>query len=455
MAFDIANALQPATFNPSGVMQAVQSNRLAQAQDARAQAEATMRSTEFQNQLADRAAAQQQGDAKTALATAQYVLQSQQPKALLQSLSQTNPKVAEFLDAATAHHGIDWNAATDQDIRGMAQTLIAHYGSQLGQGPPVAKTESVGPNASLVTVGQDASGNPTAAPLYTAPEAFTGAPTPMVLNGKPVMAVRGSAGTIRPIPGATPYQAPSQAGNTPPSGYRLSTMTPGTYEYIPGGPADPNKPQPTNFSGREAQMFQRVLSSASEANAAIQNIMELPMGASSGVFGVGASPGTGMLASAKGVLTNKLSSQETQDYESMMPGLGRSLSTIETAGLAPNGALTGQMGKLDLREGDTGYTKLRKMAEYRQIVVKGIETNLDNPRIPKEQKDVVRRIISEVKATIPFTHHDITELQRRQLKNPDLTIAQLVQGQGLGASSSLPSNSAPPAASGWTVTKKP
>lgn len=447
MAFDIANALQPSPFNPLGAMQIRTKNALDQSQETRAQTEFTNAQADRKRQLEDQT---RTADAQRAVAESKWILSPDSGPDKVAALH----SLPHAIDALK-QNGIDPTTFTNEQVIANAQHTLMAASSSLGQGPPVAKTESVGPNASLVTVGQDASGNPTASPLYTAPEAFTGAPTPMVLNGKPVMAVRGSAGTIRPIPGATPYQAPSQAGNTPPSGYRLSTTTPGTYEYIPGGPADPNKPQPTNFSGREAQMFQRVLSSASEANAAIQNIMELPMGASSGVFGVGASPGTGMLASAKGVLTNKLSSQETQDYESMMPGLGRSLSTIETAGLAPNGALTGQMGKLDLREGDTGYTKLRKMAEYRQIVVKGIETNLDNPRIPKEQKDVVRRIISEVKATIPFTHHDITELQRRQLKNPDLTIAQLVQGQGLGASSSLPSNSAPPTASGWTVTKKP
>lgn len=432
MAFDIANALQPATFNPSGVMQAVQSNRLAQAQDARAQAEATMRSTEFQNQLADRAAAQQQGDAKSALATAQYVLQSKQPKALLQSLSQTDPKVAEFLDAATAHHGIDWNSATDQDIRGMAQTLIAHYGSQLGQGPPVAKTESIAPSGSLVTVGQDASGNPTAAPLYSAPEAFTGAPTPMVLNGKPVMAVRGSAGTIRPIPGATPYQAPSEAQNKPqlvevplPDGtVQKKWVIPGQGSGTDVGVATIPSGSGGMTGGREATQINRMLISSSQAAKTLENIVKIPSSSSTGIFG-GASKGTGLMSAGVATLANAMTSQEVQRYKPVIAGLTRSLAGIEAAGLMPNGTLTHQMDAVVFQEGDTELTKLTKLAEARQIVQEGIRPFLDNPRVSEPQKAQIHGFIDRLDKAIPFTQDDVTALQMSN--NPKETINDIVR----------------------------
>ncbi len=41
-------------------------------------------------------------------------------------------------------------------------------------------------------------------------ETFTGQPSPMVQNGNPVMAIRGSKGTVRVIPGMAPYAAPQK-----------------------------------------------------------------------------------------------------------------------------------------------------------------------------------------------------------------------------------------------------
>lgn len=218
------------------------------------------------------------------------------------------------------------------------------------------------------------------------------------------------------------------AENKPPSGY---TWNPdGTLKVIPGGPADKG-----GLDSRSGLMFQRVLSSANEATAALKNIAELPVGASTGVFGVGASPGHSVLASAKGALTNKLAPQDVQDYNVMIAGLSRNLSTIESAGLAPNGSLTGSMDAVQLRSGDTELTKLRKLAEARQILEKGLETNLDNPKLPQQQRDAVTRIISDVQASIPFTHHDLTALQKAQQSNPSTTLQDLIQQKSLGSSS--------------------
>lgn len=235
------------------------------------------------------------------------------------------------------------------------------------------------------------------------------------------------------VPGLQPMAKTDIATTKPPSGYRAKPD--GTLEAIPGGPADKNGA--AGLGGRESVMFQRVMNSANSATEALKNISELPVGASTGVFGVGASPGTSLFASAKGALTNALSSQEVQDYNTMLAGVSRNLSTIETAGLAPNGSLTHSMDAIQLREGDSNLTKLRKLAEMRQIIVKGIETNTSNPKLPKDQKDLVNGIIDQVKTAIPFTQHDITELQRRQNKNPSTTLQDLMKEQGLAPASPL------------------
>lgn len=211
------------------------------------------------------------------------------------------------------------------------------------------------------------------------------------------------------------------------------------------------------LGSRESVMFQRVANSANSAATALQNISELPVGASTGMFGIGASPGHSALESTFSVLKNKLSSQEVQDYNTMLAGVGRNLSTIETAGLAPNGSITQSMDSIQLREGDSQITKLRKLAEMRQIVEKGIEPNLANPKLPDEQKKLVRDIVAQVKASIPYTQHDITEMQRKQQTNPAFTLQDLIQQKGLRATGVIArteSGTGPIAQTGnWKVEK--
>ena len=210
-------------------------------------------------------------------------------------------------------------------------------------------------------------------------------------------------------------------GKKPPAGYMWDPENEGELKFIPGGPKDPTK---SSISGRESVMFSRVASSANEAVAAIQNIVELPLGASSGVLGVGGSAGHGILSSTKASLTNEMASQDVQDYNTMLAGVRRNLATIETAGLAPSGALTEGFASLELRAGDTEITKMRKLAEMRQVVEKGLEINLDNPRLPQEQKSLVQKIINDVKKAVPFTQHDVTSFQKSGKENKGMTLTE-------------------------------
>lgn len=200
------------------------------------------------------------------------------------------------------------------------------------------------------------------------------------------------------------------------------------------------------WSGREKIFSERILTSANEAGKAIKNITELPVGASSGVFGVGGGPGHSLLGSAKGALTNSMSSQEVQDYNTMLAGVRRNLATIESVGLAPSGALTEGFSSLELRAGDTNLTKLRKLAEMRQIIDAGLEVQLADPAIPDSIKSVMHKVQDTVSKAVPYTQSDVTTLQRAQRRNPDLTLEQLIGQQGL-----RPGNDA--SAGGWKVEK--
>lgn len=238
------------------------------------------------------------------------------------------------------------------------------------------------------------------------------------------------------------------------SGVNRQDMRTGDITFVPTG-TDPNKPGAGGLGNRAEVYFKRVATAATEAAQAAQNIMELPSSSTSGIF-AGRGQSHGLLAAAKESLTNALTSQDVQSYNTIVPGVARSLATIEASGLAPPGSFTNSMDAMTLKEGDTEETKMRKMAELRQIVEKGMEPNLADPKIPEVQKDQIRSVVAQIQAAIPFTHHDITMLKKSD--TPGQTMADLVASKGLGPNkAAAPVGQAPGsgAAAGQQATPAP
>lgn len=216
--------------------------------------------------------------------------------------------------------------------------------------------------------------------------------------------------------------------------------------------------------GTTAERFTgRVIQGANLATAAIENVVNLPFTADTGLFGSGTPPdGLSLLDASGQVLRNAMSSDNVQAYNTMMAGVLRNLAIIESAGLAPTGKFTESMGAVMFRPGDsaTGLTRMRKMAEMRQIVDEGLQPLLAG-RASKEQKQFIRGIIARIHRAVPFTHANITSYQQAVAKNPKLTYHQWAarataqQPQRLGTSAAplnlgqgmaVPGIGAPPAA---------
>lgn len=269
-------------------------------------------------------------------------------------------------------------------------------------------------------------------------------------------AMKATAQPPRPTaPTVTPHYSLVEHDITMPDGtpgkqlYQTESTTGKVTPY--GNPVATGKGANTGLDSRSGALFQRVMSSANEAVSAVDNITHLPIGASSGWLGVGASPGHSIFGSAKGVLVNKLAPQEVQSYMTMLPGLAKNLAMIESGGLQTAQSLNDVFGKLELREGDTGYTQLHKLAEYRQIAEKGIEPYLSNPRIPQEQKDEIRNMITTLQSSVPFTHNDVTQLEQVHQQHPEMTLQQYVASQGLNKNPAAKPAPALANSKGWTL----
>lgn len=211
-------------------------------------------------------------------------------------------------------------------------------------------------------------------------------------------------------------------GGTP-AGYRKSAD--GNLEFIPGGPADP-KTKEGKLGNRESVFLSRVMTSANEAAKDLENVVKLPMTASTGVFG-GRQQGTGLFDATKEILANKMTGQEAQSYNVRSAGFQRSLAAIEASGLAPSGTLSHQMDAVLFKEGDTNFTKLEKLAQTRQIVEAGLETAMSNPRVPEQQLQHMEKVLEQIKKSVPFTIGDLDKLREEQRINPKATLGSVLK----------------------------
>jgi hypothetical protein len=215
-----------------------------------------------------------------------------------------------------------------------------------------------------------------------------------------------------------------------PSGYRHSTTEPGKLEFIPGGPADPNTKE-GKLGNRESVYLSRVMTSANEVAKDLENVVRLPLSSSTGMFG-GRTQGGSLFSAGKEALTNSMTSQEVQTYNTMATGFQRNLASIEASGLAPPGGLSHQMDAVMFKEGDTNLTKLQKLAQIRQIAVAGMETAMANPRVPEQQRKHMEDVVAQIKKAVPFTNKDILDLQQAQQKDPSATLGSILGKGGTG-----------------------
>ncbi len=185
------------------------------------------------------------------------------------------------------------------------------------------------------------------------------------------------------------------------------------------------------LGSREAVFTNRILISANEAAKDLANIARLPIKSDTGFFG-GRKQGPTLFDAGKEALTQAMTSQEVQSYNTRSAGLQRSMAAIEAAGLAPSGTLSHQMEAVQFHAGDSQQTRLEKLAQTRQIIDAGLETTLANPKLGDEQRTHVASILDSLHKAIPFTIEDIDKLGTLQDRNPKATLNDVMKSHGLG-----------------------
>lgn len=166
---------------------------------------------------------------------------------------------------------------------------------------------------------------------------------------------------------------------------------------------------PTGLGGATTQRFtDRIVNSANLAAEAIKNMAALNIEtATTGTFGRREYHGS-IMNTPLNTMANKITPQDAQSYNTIIAGLGRTLGTLETAGMAVPASLVEQLETgITAREGDTYATLLMKRAEARQIFEKGIGSTLARGSVTAEQKKMLEDQLKDVKEAIPFKDKDV------------------------------------------------
>jgi hypothetical protein len=191
-----------------------------------------------------------------------------------------------------------------------------------------------------------------------------------------------------------------------------------------------------NFSGNQAMMTKRIMSSVALGAGALTNIAEMPFGATTGnFFGMGAAPGESVFKSSFDSLRNQVTDLDKQRYQAVASQLERNIALVEAQGGLQGGQ---QMSKniaetLKFRPGDQAMTVLTKLADVRRIFEDGTKIPMADPAVPQELKEVMNQSLNELRTAVPFTVHDVTSFLSAQEKDHKLTFTEYAAKKGLGA----------------------
>ena len=197
--------------------------------------------------------------------------------------------------------------------------------------------------------------------------------------------------------------------------------------------------------GREARYSDVVAIAGNEAIGSISNIVTLPFSATSGVLG-SAKPSTNIFTAPLDALANTATLDETQRYNSELANIGKFYARLISGGLQISKADADSfIDQYKIKVGDSELAKLTKLAQMRQTFERAAEVKLKSKATPKEQIDLWKNGIEEIRKAIPITVKEVNAIGNR--RDPQKTISEAIAETKREATGSTPSQ-------GWGKAEK-
>lgn len=168
------------------------------------------------------------------------------------------------------------------------------------------------------------------------------------------------------------------------------------------------------ITGREARYLDNVAVAGNEAIAGINNIINLPKTVTGGFWGSGLpkmQSGKGLFEAPIGSLKNSMTPEVVQRYNTEIKNIGKYFSTLRNGGLAStNDDVNAFEEQFRINENDKPLTALTKLAQMRQTFERVAEIKVNSANTPKEQQELWKDWLGQVKVAIPITVNDINSI---------------------------------------------
>ena len=160
---------------------------------------------------------------------------------------------------------------------------------------------------------------------------------------------------------------------------------------------------------QQTMMAQRAVNALGGVASAVEGIMELPAGTTTGVL-PNLQTKDGMTNYVRNTIGRKIAPKEADMMNTLFTGLGRNLAAIEASGAASGlSELSKQMsnGTYINAGTDDPYKVALKLADIRRIAVENIRPAIDSGLMPKGQAETAAKLVERIERAIPFTTNDV------------------------------------------------
>jgi hypothetical protein len=174
----------------------------------------------------------------------------------------------------------------------------------------------------------------------------------------------------------------------------------------------PERGQGAGQSQRASQqqfIIQRAVNSLGGVASALETIVELPQGSTTGWL-PNLQTKDGMFNAIRNQLGRKIAPVDAELMNTTFTGIGRNLAAIESSGLASGLAtLASQMEKgTYINAGvDDPYKVAMKLADIRRIATENIQPSIDSGLMTEQQTKAAQNLVNRIEKIIPYNTRDV------------------------------------------------
>lgn len=171
----------------------------------------------------------------------------------------------------------------------------------------------------------------------------------------------------------------------------------------------------TQKATQQQFIVQRAVNALGGVQSALETIVELPQGATTGWL-PNLQTKDGMFNAIRNQLGRKISSVDAEFMNTLFSGIGRNLASIEASGTATG--LTGLANQLQsgvyINAGvDDPFKVAMKLADIRRIATENIRPSINSGLMPPKQAEEAQRLVERIEKIIPYTTLDVANAYRQ------------------------------------------